>query len=45
MYFKGTTVKDIVKMLNAIGATPNDIISILQALKSSGSIDAEIKTM
>ena len=23
----------------------NDIISILQALKSSGSIDAEIKTM
>ena len=45
LYFKGTTVKDIVKMLNAIGATPNDIISILQALKSSGSIDAEIKTM
>lgn len=45
LYFKGTTVKDIVKMLNAIGATPNDIISILQALKTSGSIDAEIKTM
>lgn len=45
VYFKGTTVKDIVKMLNAIGATPTDIISILQALKSAGSIDAEIKTM
>lgn len=45
LYFKGTTVKDVVKMLNAIGATPNDIISILQALKTSGSIDAEIKTM
>ncbi len=45
VYFKGTTVKDVVKMLNAIGATPNDIISILQALKVSGAIDAEIKTM
>ena len=45
LYLKGTTVKDIVKMLNAIGGTPNDIISILQDLKSSGSIDAEIKTM
>lgn len=43
--FKGTTVEDVVKMLNTIGATPNDIISILQALKSSGAIDAEIKTM
>lgn len=45
LYFKGTTVKDVVKMLNSIGATPSDIISILQALKSSGSIDAEINTM
>lgn len=45
VYFKGTTVKDVVKMLNAIGATPDDIISILQALKAAGSIDADIKTM
>lgn len=43
--FRGTTVEDVVKMLNTIGATPNDIISILQALKNSGSIDAEIRTM
>lgn len=43
--FKGTTVEDVVKMLNTIGATPSNIISILQALKSSGSIDAEIRTM
>ncbi len=43
--FKGTTVEDVVKMLNTIGATPSDIISILKALKSSGSIDAEIRTM
>lgn len=45
VYFKGTSVKEVVKMLNAIGATPMDIIAILQSLKSSGSIDAEIKTM
>ncbi len=45
VYFKGTTVKDVVKMLNAIGATPDDIISILQALKAAGSIDADIKIM
>jgi flagellar P-ring protein precursor FlgI len=45
LYFKGTTVKDVVKMLNSIGATPDDIVSILQALKKSGSIDAEITIM
>lgn len=44
-YFKGSTVKDVVKMLNAVGATPDDIISIIQALKTAGAIDAEIKTM
>lgn len=44
-YFKGSTVKDVVKMLNAVGATPNDVISIIQALKTAGAIDAEIKTM
>lgn len=44
-YFKGSTVKDVVKMLNAVGATPDDIISIIQALKAAGAIDAEIKIM
>lgn len=44
-YNEGNTVKSIVKMLNAIGADPKDIISILNALKFSGAIDAEIKTM
>lgn len=44
-YFNGSTVKDIVKMLNAVGAAPDDIISIVEALKSAGAIDAEIKIM
>ncbi len=44
-YDEGNTVKNIVKMLNAVGATPTDIISILQALKAANAVDAEIKTM
>lgn len=44
-YFNGTTVKDIVKMLNAVGAAPEDTIAILEALKAAGAIDAEIKVM
>ncbi|BDU50227.1 flagellar basal body P-ring protein FlgI [Haliovirga abyssi] len=44
-YFNGPTVKDIVKVLNSVGATPNDIISILQSLKVAGAIDAKIKIM
>lgn len=44
VYFSGSTVKDVVEMLNALGATPNDIIAILQALKTAGSIEAELKT-
>jgi flagellar P-ring protein precursor FlgI len=44
VYFTGSTVKDVVEMLNALGATPNDIIAILQALKTAGSIEAELRT-
>lgn len=44
-FFNGTNVKDVVKMLNAVGAASDDIISILEALKAAGAIDAEIKIM
>ena len=44
-YFGGTTVMDVIKMLNAVGASSDDVISILQTLKSAGAIDAEIKIM
>lgn len=36
-------VNDIVGALNAVGATPRDIISILQAIKSSGALHAELE--
>lgn len=38
-----TSVNDIVGALNSIGATPRDIISILQALKASGALHADLE--
>lgn len=36
-------VSDIVGALNAVGATPRDTISILQAIKASGALHAELQ--
>jgi flagellar P-ring protein precursor FlgI len=38
-----TTINDLVKALNALGTTPEDLISIFQALKQNGSLLAEIE--
>jgi flagellar P-ring protein precursor FlgI len=38
-------VSDIVRNLNAIGATSSDLIAILQALKQAGSLRARIKVI
>ena len=38
----GTTLDSVVRALNALGATPRDIIAILQALKAAGALAAEI---
>jgi flagellar P-ring protein FlgI len=37
------TLNDLVTALNAIGVTPTDLISILQALKAAGSLEAELE--
>lgn len=42
---KGTTLKDIVRGINAVGATPNDVIAILDALKQAGALHATIIVM
>jgi len=34
---------DVVKALNALGATPQDLVSILQAMKSAGALRAELE--
>jgi flagellar P-ring protein precursor FlgI len=32
----------VVQSLNAIGVTPRDLISILQAIKAAGALQAEL---
>ncbi len=40
-----TTVANLVRSLQKMGATPKDVIAILEAMKSSGSISAELKVI
>jgi len=42
---KGVGIGDVVNALNAIGVTPRDLIAILQAIKASGSLHAELETI
>jgi flagellar P-ring protein precursor FlgI len=39
------TLGDVVKALNALGATPRDLISIFAALKRAGALNAELVIM
>jgi flagellar P-ring protein precursor FlgI len=45
MLQKGATVEELAKSLLAIGATPRDIIAILQSLRASGALDAEVEVI
>lgn len=42
---EGVTISDLVKALNAIGVTPRDLISILQAIKAAGALHADLELM
>ena len=39
------TIDELVRGLNAMGVTPRDLISILQAIKAAGALSAEIEVM
>jgi flagellar P-ring protein precursor FlgI len=39
---EGTTLDAVTRALNALGASPRDIIAIMQALKAAGALRAEI---
>lgn len=39
----GASVEEIVRALTSIGATPRDIVAILQAIKAQGSLQAELE--
>ncbi|UUX97559.1 flagellar basal body P-ring protein FlgI [Aquabacterium sp. J223] len=41
----GAKLADVVRALNALGATPQDLLAILQAMKSAGALNAEIEVI
>ena len=41
----GAKLAEVVKALNALGATPQDLLAILQAIKSAGALNAEIEVI
>jgi flagellar P-ring protein precursor FlgI len=43
MLNSGASLAEVVKAMNAIGATPQDLLSILQSLKAAGSLRAELE--
>jgi flagellar P-ring protein precursor FlgI len=38
----GTELSQVVDAINAVGATPSDLVAILEALKVSGALRAEL---
>ena len=42
---EGASVEELVSRLQAIGATARDVISILQAIKAAGALDAELEVL
>jgi flagellar P-ring protein precursor FlgI len=41
----GVTLQELVNGLNALGIGPRDLISILQAVKAAGALQAEIQVL
>lgn len=39
---EGSSIGDVVRALNALGVTPRDLISILQAVKAAGALQADL---
>ncbi len=42
---EGASVGELVRALNAVGATPRDLIAIFQAIKAAGALQAELVIM
>jgi len=40
-----TKLSDVVKALNSLGATPQDLLAILQAMKAAGALKAELEVI
>ena len=42
---QGASLSEVVKALNAVGATPQDLLSILQAMKAAGTLKADLEVI
>jgi len=40
---QGASLADVVRALNAVGATPQDLVAILQAMKAAGALHADLE--
>ena len=40
-----TTVEELAKALTLLGASPRDLIAVLEAMKSAGALDAELEVL
>jgi flagellar P-ring protein precursor FlgI len=40
---EGATIEEIIRGLNAIGATPRDVLAIVQAIKAAGALQSELE--
>ncbi len=45
MLMEGATLQELVDGLNAIGATPRDLVSILRAMKTAGALHADLEVI
>jgi len=45
VFDSGVTLQDLVTGLNKLGVSPRDMITILQAIKTAGALQAEIETL
>jgi len=42
---KQVSLSELVAALNAVGATPSDLMAVLQAIKAAGALHADLRTM
>ena len=40
---QGVTIAELIRTLNLVGASPRDLIAILQAIRAAGALQAELK--
>jgi len=42
---RGVTIQEVVRALNAIGVSPRDLITIMQAIKAAGALQADLRIL